>query len=99
MKMRKLINSALATTGYSIFPCSVGRYYQHDGLLTDHNHDFVNDVRFDTAYQRGVQAADTDYKIEWRVHTALWAAVNGTKLAGDFVECGVNWGFISSAIM
>jgi hypothetical protein len=36
---------------------------------------------------------------EWRVHVALWAAACALKLDGDFVECGVNAGFISSAVM
>ena len=35
----------------------------------------------------------------WRVHVALWAATTSLHVPGDFVECGVNAGFISSAIM
>lgn len=35
----------------------------------------------------------------WRVHIGLWAGFTASKLAGDFVECGVNRGFLSSAIM
>jgi len=33
------------------------------------------------------------------VHVALWAAAAGLRVPGDFVECGVNAGVISSAIM
>jgi hypothetical protein len=40
-----------------------------------------------------------DYGWHWRVHVALWAAPSANKLDGDFVECGVNRGFMSSAIM
>jgi hypothetical protein len=36
---------------------------------------------------------------QWRVHIALWCASTSAKLNGDFVECGVFVGFISSAIM
>ncbi|HYM62577.1 MAG TPA: TylF/MycF/NovP-related O-methyltransferase, partial [Thermoanaerobaculia bacterium] len=41
----------------------------------------------------------SDYKWHWRVHIGLWAAFTASKLPGDFVECGVNRGFLSSAIM
>jgi hypothetical protein len=40
-----------------------------------------------------------DPQFEWRVHVALWAAAASLRVPGDFVECGVNAGFISSAIM
>src|SRR6185295_6879976 len=41
----------------------------------------------------------TDYQWHWRVHTALWVAHCASKVPGDFVECGVGKGFMSSAIM
>lgn len=40
-----------------------------------------------------------DPRIEWRAHVACWAAVNGLKLGGAFVECGVNRGFLSRIII
>lgn len=70
-----------------------------DGLQTVHNHDFMIDPKFQAAYGRGVKAAGADYKWYWRVHIGLWAAATALKLQGDFVECGVNRGFLSSAIM
>ncbi|WP_459555469.1 class I SAM-dependent methyltransferase [Lacunimicrobium album] len=72
--------------------------YDQDGLKTIHNHDFMQDPSFCQAYARGCQA-DSDYKWHWRVHIGLWAAVTASKIDGDFVECGVNRGFLSSAIM
>lgn len=99
MNLRTLINSVLTPTGYAIHRSRTERMYSHDGLMTDHNHEFIRDPRFDTAYKRGVRAARTDYQVEWRTHIALWAAITAGKLPGDFVECGVNWGFLSSAIM
>ena len=76
-----------------------GKYVQ-DGLLTAHSGSFREDRRFTDAYARGVQASNgIDPGFEWRVHTALWAAQTGLRVDGDFVECGVNAGFISSAIM
>lgn len=73
--------------------------YCRDGLVTPHNHDFMSDARFRRAYARGVQAANQDYRMQWRVHIALWAASTAGRIEGDFVECGVNKGFVSSAIM
>lgn len=35
----------------------------------------------------------------WRVRIALWAAAQAAKLPGDFVECGVNTGFLARAIV
>jgi hypothetical protein len=74
------------------------KIYNYDGLWTVHNHEFMNDASFCKAYARGVLAAD-DYNWYWRVHIGLWVAYSASKLDGDFVECGVNRGFLSSAIM
>jgi macrocin-O-methyltransferase TylF-like protien len=73
--------------------------YDHDALSTEHNHEFMQDPGFRRAYARGVQATGSDYKWYWRVHVGLWAAACAAKLKGDFVECGVNYGFLASAIM
>ena len=73
--------------------------YNQDGLTTIHSHDFMDSLAFQAAYQRGVTAAGTDYNWHWRVHIGLWAAATASRLPGDFVECGVNRGFLSSAIM
>lgn len=73
--------------------------FNEDWLITDHNPSFLKDPAFMAAYQRGVEATGEDYRFRWRVHVALWAAAQASKLEGDFVECGVNKGFLSSAIM
>ncbi len=73
--------------------------YDQDGLRSVHNHEFMVDADFQRAYARGVRAVGVDYHWHWRVHTGLWAASLASHLAGDFVECGVNKGFMSSAIM
>ena len=73
--------------------------YDQDGLRSIHNHEFMTDPDFLRAYNRGVKAVGCDYHWHWRVHVGLWAAASAAKLLGDFVECGVNRGFMSSAIM
>jgi hypothetical protein len=74
--------------------------YARDSLFTANNHRFQDDPAFRVAYARGVAAgAGADPHMQWRVHVALWAAAAAARVPGDFVECGVNAGFISSAIM
>ena len=73
--------------------------YDQDGLWSIHNHDFMHDKKFLEAYERGVIANGGDFNWHWRVHVGLWVASSAVKLEGDFVECGVNRGFLSSSIM
>lgn len=73
--------------------------YDQDGLKSIHNCDFLKDPSFINAYERGIAATGQDYCWHWRVHIGLWAARSAIKLDGDFVECGVNAGFLSSSIM
>jgi len=73
--------------------------YDEDGLRTVHDASFTGNPGFVRAYQRGVRAAGgADYHWRWRVHIGLWAAATASRLDGDFVECGTNRGFLSSAI-
>ena len=73
--------------------------YDQDHLRTAHNHDFMTEPRFVKAYERGIEAAGSDFQWHWRVHVGLWAASTASRLPGDFVECGVGHGFLSSAIL
>ncbi len=73
--------------------------YAEDGLITIHNHSFLQDPTFIKAYDRGIKAAQNDNQFRWRAHIALWVATNASKLEGDFVECGVNFGVLSSGMM
>jgi hypothetical protein len=78
----------------------VHRRYAQDGLYTVHNDAFRGEPAFRKAYARGIAAsAGFDPQFEWRVHVALWAARTALTAEGDYVECGVNAGFMSSAIM
>ncbi len=74
--------------------------YHQDCLATNHWGAFANDLKFQSVYQKAVgEGLAVDPKIEWRAHVACWAAVNGLKLGGAFVECGVNRGFLSRIII
>ena len=78
----------------------VHKRYAQDGLYTVHNDSFRTEPAFRKAYARGIQAsAGFDPAIEWRAHVALWAGRTALAAEGDYVECGVNAGFMSSAIM
>ena len=90
----------LARAGYVCFSTRSREYYACDSLFTSNNDGFREKPFFKAAYGRGVEAsAGFDPQIEWRIHVALWAARAASRLPGDFVECGVNAGFTSSAIM
>ena len=76
--------------------------YRADGFTSSHNHDFIRDPLFSEAYRLGMNTGHRfgdGLRIEWRVMVACWAAANGKRLGGDFVECGVNTGILSRAAM
>lgn len=96
--IKTLIKKALGYAGLTII--NTRRHYDSDGLFSIHSDHFRNDPGFRAAYQRGVEANNgLDPRQEWRLHVALWAASSALAVPGDFVECGVNTGFNSSAIM
>jgi O-methyltransferase len=76
-----------------------GISFNSDGLISFHGADFLSDERFVTAYNCGIARYGSDPHVEWRVRVAVWAAAQGMKLTGDFVECGVNTGILTSAIL
>ena len=95
---RRALRALTARFGFRVVRVGAGIYDQ-DGLRSAHASTFLEDPAFARAYARGVAAAGADYGWQWRVHVALWAASCASRLAGDFVECGVNRGFMASAIM
>ncbi len=74
--------------------------YATDNLVTSNNCDFIKEPRFEKAYKA---AADTNpwpgFTLQWRVYIVCWFAEYVKKLEGDFVECGVNTGAYSRAII
>lgn len=78
--------------------------YAGDGYCTHHNADCLREPKFVEAYQKGMFSGHKiggggDLHIEWRVHQYCWAGYHAMHLDGDFVECGVNTGIFSLAIM
>ena len=83
--------------------------YNADSLVVwEKSTAFMEDASFRRAYMRGMDSGHhilrepgsrDDIHIEWRIHTLLWAASHAAKLDGDFVECGVNTGIYSLAIL
>lgn len=79
--------------------------YQADGFATHHNASFLQEPEFQKAYRLGANSGHTllpagqELHVEWRVHQYIWAAWHCKHLEGDFVECGVNTGIFSLAIM
>jgi hypothetical protein len=73
-----------------------------DGMATLHRSDFLFDPRFQRAYAAGLATGHRfgeNLHIEWRVYVACWAAEHALRVGGDFVECGVNTGILSRAIV
>jgi hypothetical protein len=98
--MKALIRTLFSKLGLEVRRRNAAeKRYVSDGLSTVHNHDFLNDPRYQQALKRAVQADPGLGYMTWRLHVALWAAHHACRLEGDFVECGVNKGFLSSAIM
>jgi len=100
--IRHALNRFVNRWGYKIVfanPSPDPGVYDQDGLRTIHNHDFMQDPSFIRAYTRGVHAGGVDNKLHWRIHVALWVAHQASNLSGDFVECGVNNGAVSSSVM
>jgi len=93
----RMLGNIIYRTSQALFP----GVYARDGLISVHNHDFMHDPGFRHAYDRGVEAIGgrDEYNWQWRIHIGLWAADTASQVAGDFVECGVNKGFLSSAVM
>ncbi len=96
--LREALNRRICSLGY--VPFDAERHYAEDGLFSVHNDAFRREPRFQQAYARGVSASHgLDPQFSWRMHVALWAASVAVQAPGDFVECGVNAGMISSGIM
>ena len=78
--------------------------YHKDGMAILNSAEALKEPKFAEAYQKGRETGSWvgywgDVDPEWRAYVACWAAKKGAGLEGDFVECGVNKGGLSRAIM
>jgi hypothetical protein len=96
--LKSAIKKAIKLSGYNIVRKEA---HDEDGLNTSHNCDFIAEARFSNAYQRGLRGTPTQQSHHgpWRAHIATWAAQTALRRKGDFIECGVYLGFISSVVM
>lgn len=101
LPVRVRLGMSAVRSGYWLGRTLLRDTYCSDGLISFHRHSFMDDPSFQRAYQRGARALGGQdwYQWHWRVHIGLWAAASAARINGDFVECGVNYGFLSSAIM
>jgi O-methyltransferase len=72
-----------------------------DDLVSWHNPEFLEDPAFIRAVEAGNarHSWDLSRDVRWRYHVILWAARRAVRLEGDFVECGVNRGGFSRAVV
>ncbi len=99
LRLRRLVKRLPGSgTAYRLARLLFRHRYNEDGLLTVHNADFMHESGFIAAYGQALrQGPGTE--IRWRSHVLQWAGQHAAQLDGDFVECGVNRGFLSRAVM
>ncbi len=71
---------------------------REDNLACMNHPWFVEDPGFHTALE-AARRQDPSPSARWRVHVTQWAGAHAARLDGDFVECGVNRGFMSASAM
>lgn len=71
-----------------------------DDMLLSKNVAFLSDSKFIQARRKASEHLLTYEKCpDWRLSVELWAALNGSKLEGDFVQCGVETGYTARAVI
>jgi O-methyltransferase len=94
---KKLVDSNLVAIP-DVFPGEIT--YSTDSLVTSNNADFITEPRFAKAY--AAASATNPWKgftLQWRTYIVCWLADHVKSLEGDFVECGVNTGAYSKAVI
>jgi O-methyltransferase len=90
------------TVGSTLLPRHLGDKvtYNTDGLVTSNNCDFIEEERFAKSYKLAAATNPwNNFTSQWRVYVVCWFADHVKNLEGDFVECGVNTGAFSRAII
>jgi O-methyltransferase len=74
--------------------------YNTDGIATANNADFIKEPRFARAYEAAKATKPWEgFTLQWRTYIVCWFADLVKNLDGDFVECGVNTGAYSRAVI
>lgn len=74
--------------------------YDTDSLCTSNNCDFIKDEKFARAYKTALDTNPWDgFTLQWRTYIVCWFANHVKALEGDFIECGVNTGAYSRAVI
>lgn len=74
--------------------------YAQDGFFTVHDAPFRRDPKFQEAYRLAHNTGSFGtWHVEWRTYVCCWAAQRAMTLPGDLVECGVNRGGYSRAVV
>jgi O-methyltransferase len=80
------------------------KVYVSDGTRTNNkNLEALLNPHFVNAWEKACELNKIGWPngvpdIRWRAHIATWAAEHGSKIDGDFVECGVHTGLLSLTI-
>ena len=70
-------------------------FHAENLCVFDQNLLFMKDKKFAKVYSETYEDKREKIRV-WRVHIFLWAFINGLKLEGDLIECGVYRGFSSA---
>ena len=71
-----------------------------DSVATSNNCDFLEEPRFKKAYQLAIATSPwKGFEMQWRTYVVCTLAEMVKHLEGDFVECGVNTGAYSRALI
>ena len=71
-------------------------YFSAEGMhINARNLSYARDKKF-LNLVNSIAEDDKERGKIWRLHVFLWAFINGLKLEGDLIECGVYRGFCSS---
>jgi O-methyltransferase len=74
--------------------------YDTDSLTTSNNCDFITEPHFAKAYAAAAATKPWEgFTLQWRTYVVCWFADHVKSLEGDYVECGVNTGAYSRAVV
>ena len=74
-------------------------HYRYDGVAVSNSSAFMDDIKFQAAYNALTKAYGWNPELPWRVHQIMWAVGQVRNLNGSFVECGVGRGGLMSSLL